>query len=406
MYYLHVPVHVPKIISVMATVKLVIRKKKLTNNQYPIVIRLSNKGATTTYLRIDGLSCYESEWNTELARFKRNKPDYKELNKTLLEIETKIDSISSKLLAKNKFSVNRFKDLYLDKKDSDNVVSNYLIKIKQLKQINKIGTANFYNDSMVAFIEYSNSKDVTFDDITSRWLDGFKSKQLAKGNKINTVAVYLRGLRAIHYDYCKRNNINRPSAYLQTGIATEPTRHRALSKEQLQKLLGYKCKTPFEQRTINIFFASFYLRGINLMDIAQLTNQSVVNNRLEYKRSKTGSLFSVPIIKEVQKILDYFNDDTSKYLFPIVKNEATVKDDVRMFNRVFNRILKRISESLNLPTVTFYYARHSYASILRTNGVGIDLISASLGHSSTKITEIYLSSFPDSKIDEVSTNLL
>ncbi len=390
----------------MATVNIVKRKKKLASNEYPITIRVSVKGSATAYIRIDGMSCIESEWNDNLSRFKRNKYNYKELNSILFDIETKIDSITSKLLARNEFSITHFKDLYFGKKDDDNVVNNFVKKINELKQLDKIGTANFYNDSMNAFIGYAGNKETVFNDIDYSFLTGYRNKQLLKGNKLNTVAVYFRGLRSLHYAYCTKNKLNRPSAYLEVGIKTEATRHRALTREQLQKLQGYTCKSSFEQRTINIFFASFYMRGINLIDLSKLTKQSIVNNRIEYSRSKTSSLFSIPITKDVQTILDYFKDDSSKYLFPIIKNGNNIKNEVRIFNRIFNRILQRISLSLNLPNVTYYFARHSFASILKSNKVGIEQISQLLGHSDLKTTQIYLTGFENKELDAVTNNIL
>ena len=65
---------------------------------------------------------------------------------------------------------------------------------------------------------------------------------------------------------------------------------------------------------------------------------------------------------------------------------------------------------LHLHTVLLrlitYVARHSYATVLKRSGVSTSIISESLGHSSEKVTQIYLDSFENSQIDEAMKNLL
>ncbi len=390
----------------MATIKIVLRKKKLANGNYPVVIRLSLNGSSATYLRIAGLSSTIEQWNYDLSRFKRNKKKYKELNKVIGDIESKVDSIASQLLASNKFTYKRFKDIYLESdKADDNVLNAFDIKIRELKKLNKIGSAKVCSDCKTAFSEYTKSKHVTFDDIDFKFLQGFETQRLLKGNKINTISIYFRGLRALHYNYCKVNNLNRPTCYLEIGIKTEVTKKRALSKVQLHKLINYKCLTNAEQRSIDLFFFSFFCRGINMMDIAQLTRSSIVNNRIEYKRSKTSGIFSILITPEIQKILNKYATN-SIYLFPILKSDSNIRNAVVNFNRTQNKILKRIALKLEIPHFSSYAARHSFASILRENNVSIDIISQSLGHSSVNTTKVYLNSFPNTIIDKVSCDLL
>ncbi len=55
---------------------------------------------------------------------------------------------------------------------------------------------------------------------------------------------------------------------------------------------------------------------------------------------------------------------------------------------------------------TTYVARHTYATVLKRSGVNTSIISESLGHSSEKVTQIYLDSFENSQIDEAMENLL
>ena len=71
-----------------------------------------------------------------------------------------------------------------------------------------------------------------------------------------------------------------------------------------------------------------------------------------------------------------------------------------------NRVLKQIGKELNLSVkLTTYVARHSFATVLKREGVSTSIICETLGHSSEKVTQIYLDSFENSQIDEAMSKL-
>ena len=100
------------------------------------------------------------------------------------------------------------------------------------------------------------------------------------------------------------------------------------------------------------------------------------------------------------------------YVFPILdkkihKTEVQKRDRIHKVMKATNRALRRIGEVLDIPIdLTTYVARHSYATVLKRSGVSTAIISESLGHSSEKVTQIYLDSFENSQIDEAMKNLL
>ena len=89
------------------------------------------------------------------------------------------------------------------------------------------------------------------------------------------------------------------------------------------------------------------------------------------------------------------------------------KTEIQVANRLhkvlakLNKHLKEIVLVLNLSIpLTTYVARHSYATVLKRAGVSTSIISESLGHSSERITQIYLDSFNNEQIDEAMSHLL
>ena len=116
-------------------------------------------------------------------------------------------------------------------------------------------------------------------------------------------------------------------------------------------------------------------------------------------------------MSKAQEIIQIYQKPDSEYLFPIL--DSSHKTELQKFNRIHkslaktNKALKQIGEELKIPgKLTTYVARHSYATVLRRAGVSTSIISSSLGHSSEKVTQIYLDSFENKQIDEAMQNLL
>lgn len=89
-------------------------------------------------------------------------------------------------------------------------------------------------------------------------------------------------------------------------------------------------------------------------------------------------------------------EDMERYLFPIFdhNNDDAETKFCRMtyMNYLVNVNLKRIAKRLGMPPMTFYSARHSYASQLYHANVPIGLIAQNMGRNTSEI-ETYLKEF-------------
>ena len=69
--------------------------------------------------------------------------------------------------------------------------------------------------------------------------------------------------------------------------------------------------------------------------------------------------------------------------------------------------MQKIADALGIDKpVTTYYARHSFATVLKRSGAPIEFISESLGHSDMKTTDNYLDGFEDDTKREYTKALL
>ena len=77
--------------------------------------------------------------------------------------------------------------------------------------------------------------------------------------------------------------------------------------------------------------------------------------------------------------------------------------DYRYIQRRLNKRIREIGELLefNFP-LTFYVARHTWATLAHENGVAMSVISEGMGHGSEKTTRIYLANLSHQVIDKAN----
>ena len=75
--------------------------------------------------------------------------------------------------------------------------------------------------------------------------------------------------------------------------------------------------------------------------------------------------------------------------------------------KLINKYIKRIAKSVGIEkNITTYYARHSFATVLKRSGANIAMISELLGHSNLSVTENYLDSFEKEQIHSQTDALM
>lgn len=275
----------------------------------------------------------------------------------------------------------------------------YALSIKQL-----------YN----SLIEFNGHLDIPFAEMDIAWLRRYEAFLRKKGLAANTIGIRFRTLRAI-YNLAIEENAVSPDSYpfkkLKVSKLHEETAKRSLSKEDIERVLSYKSTNRYMRFPIDIFAFTYYCGGINFVDIAHLTKANIVDGRLIYKRQKTKKLIKIPLQPQAVALIEKYSNDDSQYLFPILSDFH--KTDIQQANRIHkviskvNERLKQIGNALNLPiTLTTYVARHSQATVMKRAGVSTAVIREIMGHSSERVTQIYLDSFDNEQVDNAMKSLL
>jgi len=144
---------------------------------------------------------------------------------------------------------------------------------------------------------------------------------------------------------------------------------------------------------------SFYLCGINAVDLYNIAHYGYKDKRLEYNRSKTSgkrsdeAFISIKIVTEARPLLEkYAGKLRERYSSYTGLDTALCKGMKQMRNIA----------GLSFP-VTFYWARHSFATIARNQcGFSKDDIAEALNHvdSEHRVTDIYIEKSWD-RVDEL-----
>lgn len=274
----------------------------------------------------------------------------------------------------------------------------YALSIKQL-----------YN----SLIEFNGHLDIPFAEMDIVWLRRYEAFLRRKGLAENTIGIRFRTLRSIYNVAIEEDAVSSelyPFKKLKVSKLHQETAKRALSKEDIERVLSYESTNRYMRFPIDIFAFTYYCGGINFVDIAHLTKANIVDGRLIYKRQKTKKLIKIPLQPQAVALIEKYSSDDSQYLFPILSDFH--KTDIQQANRIHkviskvNERLKQIGNALNLPiTLTTYVARHSQATVMKRAGVSTAVIREIMGHSSERVTQIYLDSFDNEQVDNALKSL-
>ncbi len=286
--------------------------------------------------------------------------------------------------------------------------------ILELKSAGRYSTAGIYSSTINSFLQFAGNQELTFSEVTSCLIKQYEEYLLQKGCRHNTLSTYMRMLRSI-FNQAKTEGMdfscNMDDLFMYVFTGYEPTRKRAIPPILIRNLAILDLsQNPSLSFSRDIFLLSFYLRGIPFVDLAHLRKSDVRNNTIYYYRQKTRRQLSIYIEPCASEIIERYryNNQKSPYLLPILTTIGEVAfQEYKSALRLYNQHLHRLSFMLNLPIpLTSYVARHSWATTAKNQGVPISIISESLGHSTEKITHIYLASFDNNMISEANRKVI
>ena len=273
----------------------------------------------------------------------------------------------------------------------------------------KPGTREVYDRTVKALTAFDASIDErSFNDINRAYLERFE-RHCRDTTTINSIAILLRNIRTV---FNKAIDDGKTDFYPFRAfkIKQEETRKRALTAEQLAWILNLLPLPGYEEAR-DIFMLSFYLIGINLADLLAAKKTSVKNGYLNYRRAKTGRLYSVKIEPEAADLIRKYAGKS--HLVNGLERYATENSYLSKINKRLKYLgcprgkRGKILGEGQFPDLSTYWARHTWATIAYEIGVPVDIIGQALGHSdkSHSVTFIYIRE-DQGKVDEANRRVI
>lgn len=402
-------------------------RSTLKNGTHPVKLIVYHRQGNKRYGFVRKVALTEQDFQKVTA------PRLKQEN--LLEIKTYLDNEKAKA-AKiikdlgDEFTYELFEALYRDKeivhkaaRQKQKIYALFNEHIAELKAADAIGSAEAYLTAMRSFQSFA--PNLAVKDITPQFLHRYEKWITDAGRSITTAAIYLRALRTIVNIAKERGliaHVNYPfgaASKKKYEIPTGRNIKKALPKEEIRMIRDAEGLSEEAAFARDIWMFSFYCNGMNMTDICRLKYGQIDGGFIHFLRTKTRRTqkdktpIEVYLSEPAQEIIKNRGTkprEANRYVFPVIHDGMNAEEQHKVthnFTRSVNHYVVELSKKLGLSAlVTTYMARHSYATLLRNQGVSVEEISENLGHSNIATTKSYLASFPQEKKKETAEKLI
>lgn len=329
----------------------------------------------------------------------------KDYRKTISELEDKLEFFTAETLRD-----------YLKNKDEEidfiKFCGNY---IQQEKDDGRDGSAANHRAVRNHLIDFFKRESVSINDIHYNMLVQFerylKSERTITrinqlGKPVTTISKpvsetslynYMRDLRTLFnaaLDYYNNEDLGiiliKHYPFKKYKVGSAPlTENRNNNLEEVIRIRD--CKVLPDSRAElarDLYMLSFYLCGMNAVDLFKITEYDIRNGRVDYNRSKTKgkrkdkAFISIKIIDEAKPLL-------KKYIGKLSERYSSRTT----FNSSLKHGMKKLRELSGVDGVTLYCARHTFANTARNDcRMSKDDVALALNHveNGNRVTDIYI----------------
>ena len=338
------------------------------------------------------LTARDEEWNDATRSFVVKEPADKLKNFHLRDIINKVEALlfnlelSGELDAMTDAQLRAAIDNALGAKKAERrTLISFLDKGAEGKSQRTQRLFKWCKDRVAAYDE-----KIMVHEVSKKWISDFQKDLEGKGYAPNSVALLLSYV-ARACSIALADGVIRANPAVGYRKPKQETRKRSLSVEVMRQLRD-KELSGFQEWARDMFFLSFYLIGINTADLYDL--KELRDGRVEYKRHKTGTLYSVAVPPEAAAIIGKYKGDGKLIDTGRFTSSGTM-------GTCLTRYLRQIH-----PDLTTYYARHTWATMAAELDIPIETISHALGHKiGSPVTAIYVA-YNQRKVDEANRKVI
>jgi len=379
------------------------------NGAYPVYVIVKNNQGRF-FVNTGLTTCGKLEGRLFPKQDKNAKAKTSVLGKYLSEIDRVCLEQEHLSVTNKQLKETILKEVFRKEAKSKKVLSDFIAEFAATK---KEQTRQIYELTARKVEAFDRKADLS---IEKDWLDLFRQHYIDDGMSVNGVGKELRNIRAV-FNWARKKGHTQNYPFLDYHIIEEETEPNNFSVEDLRKLRDYPCET-WQKPYVDFFFLSFYLAGINPVDLLSLKADAIKDGHITFVRKKTnkqGSFkirnITLPVLPEALEIIKRYPSKEGWLL-----GFMDCRNSYRSFARVANDALQKVGPSWKVkdkvgklrkmeykpicPEITLYSARYSFGSIAANDlDISERTIGMCLGHSWAKnVTSRYMAT-DQKKID-------
>lgn len=306
------------------------------------------------------------------------------------------------------------KDIIAGKKrSSKNTIVATIAKFCDTKD--KPGTVLAYKRLITTIMAYD--AEATLDGVDFDWVDNWYKHEESRGRCNNGIINDIDKLKAV-FNWARRRKLTTNYPFERAMFKKDKTKKRNLTIEQLRAIrdIGLDAHDVIYR---DFFMLGFYLIGMNLSDILDLTKGEYKNGRVSFYRNKTNRLYDIKVEPEAQAIIEKYKEIDKKkenlLNFMKITHSAGYAQFTTKCNHCLRSLGKKIYDGKRYvrkdnsiePDLTTYWNRHTWATFAAKLGIPMEIIGRALGHSiwDNSITGVYVE-YDTAKIDEANRKVI
>lgn len=355
----------------------------------PICLSVAHRGKTA-FARL-GLRIEPAYWDKRAGRVLSSHPHFRAYNGKIVTLL--LDCEGRMLLLDNlelrKLTAAGLRDYLLSREEPKQTRRGVSLGSVVNERTQGLGNATQrgYEGMFAHFVDMLKREDIRITEVTPALCMDFQKYLKEAGMKRNSISTYMTKLRSVMNFALVRGYIEKSPFVGIRSVGMEATKKRSLPLDSLRSVLN---TNSYEAK---VFKLTFLLIGINFADLYDCKLSDVVHGRLEYKRKKTGRLYSIKVEKEARALIEELRGG----------GEYLIRGDGRSKGAAYVYITNRLHALT--AGLTLYWARHSWATIASELDIPRDVIAHALGHGNNTVTDVYID-FNIKKVDEANRRVI
>lgn len=394
----------------MVSTKLYLDRRAVKDESKPSPLKIAiTKNGSTSYIPL-GISLLKNQWDAKACKVVGH-PKKQFFNTYINKRKLEVDEIVLTMMANKELdgSITSIKNRILaviNPDTSENTPNNlFCVWLEKFAANKSSRTKAIYLATLARIKKYKPEeyRGLTFEDINLEWLINFDSFLAKTSPAKNARNIHFRNIRAV-FNYAIDNEVTTAYPFRKFKMKYEETRKRSMPVEALRKIMTAELD-PHLEKYRDFFMLSFYLIGMNVVDICRATEISC--GRLCYRRAKTHKLYSVKVEPEAEAIIKKYAGEGQ------LLNYLDHHKSYRTFYNCLSRGLSKVKDSLNgikdgivFPELTTYWARHTWATIASELNIPNETIAAALGHSFGNATSAIYIDYNRRKVDKANRQVI